>query len=211
MHPEASSAAKVTAKIAGKDNAPKTHRVAGCTKTFVMVKPDGVQRGLVGNIIQRFESKGLQLVALKMVKPDKKLLQSHYSELRDKAFYNDLLTYVGAAPVVAMCWSGRNATAAARNLIGATDPLKAVPGTIRGDLGQAAGRNLVHGADSDAAAEKELKLWFDPKELNCWSQTHKKWLDEGVNLSLNDELNVSGEKLSLTVKKTPKVGSTTSK
>ena len=147
-------------------------------QTYVMVKPDGVQRGLVGRVIQKFEDKGLQLVGLRMRWPNQELLKEHYAALADKPFFDDLLDYVGSGPVVCMCWRGREAVKEARRLIGATDPCQAAMGSIRGDLGQVAGRNLIHGADSVASAAREIALWFsDGEDLVCnWSSALQPWL-----------------------------------
>lgn len=134
-------------------------------RTFMMIKPDGVQRAKVGDIIRRIEAKGYQIVAMKMLTPTPALLAQHYAEHVDKPFYPDLVTYMASGPVVAMIGEGTEVIAGWRSLMGATDPTKALPGTIRGDLARAwdaaAIMNLVHGSDSEAAAKREIALWFD--------------------------------------------------
>jgi nucleoside-diphosphate kinase len=128
--------------------------------TFVMIKPDGVSRGLIGEVIRRFERKGLTLNKLRMLTIDEELARRHYAEHVDKAFFSDLLSFITSGPVVAMEWSGDGAVSASRTLVGATDPMKAGPGTIRGDFGLAVTQNLVHGSDSPESAERELSLFF---------------------------------------------------
>lgn len=147
-------------------------------KTYIMVKPDGVQRGLVGRIIQRFEDKGFHLCAIKMVLAEESLLEEHYSELKDRPFFQSLMSYISSGPVVCMCWSGgnRDAPVAARSIIGATDPLRASTGTIRGDFGLVSGRNIVHGSDSGESAARELALWFSEEEILDWTPTLKEWI-----------------------------------
>ncbi|MEN2370331.1 nucleoside-diphosphate kinase [Leuconostoc lactis] len=134
-------------------------------RTFMMIKPDGVQRAKVGEIIRRIEAKGYQIVDMKMLTPTPELLAQHYAEHVDKPFYPDLVTYMTSGPVVAMIGEGNEIIAGWRNMMGATDPTKALPGTIRGDLARAwdaaAIMNLVHGSDSEAATKREIALWFD--------------------------------------------------
>ncbi|MGH8924165.1 MAG: nucleoside-diphosphate kinase [Acidimicrobiia bacterium] len=129
-------------------------------RTFIMIKPDGVSRGLIGDVIGRFEGKGLTLTKLRMLTIDEGLARRHYSEHVDKAFFGDLLGFITSGPVVAMEWSGDGAVDAARSLMGATDPMEAGPGTIRGDFGLAVTQNIVHGSDSPESAERELSLFF---------------------------------------------------
>ncbi|MCY3538865.1 MAG: nucleoside-diphosphate kinase [Acidimicrobiia bacterium] len=130
-------------------------------ETFVMVKPDGVRRGLVGEVISRFERKGLELRRLEMRVPDPSIAAVHYQEHEGKPFYQSLLDFITSGPVVAMRWSGESAVAVARTLIGATNPVEAPPGTIRGDFGLEVQKNLVHGSDSPTSAARELAIWFD--------------------------------------------------
>ncbi len=129
-------------------------------QTFVMVKPDGVARGLVGEVIGRLERKGLELRKLRMLTIDEELAGRHYAEHRDKPFFADLVEFITSGPVVAMEWSGESAVAVARTLMGPTNPVEAPPGTIRGDFGLVITNNIVHGSDSTASAERELGLFF---------------------------------------------------
>ncbi|MGH8928136.1 MAG: nucleoside-diphosphate kinase [Acidimicrobiia bacterium] len=128
--------------------------------TFLMVKPDGVERGLIGEIMSRFERKGLRLEKIQMMTIDEALARRHYAEHVDKPFFQELLTFITRGAVVAMEWSGESAVSVSRTLVGATDPKKADPGTIRGDLGLAVTENLVHGSDSPQSATRELGLFF---------------------------------------------------
>ena len=128
--------------------------------TFIMVKPDGVRRRLVGEVIARFEAKGLSLDRLEMLVPDEDTAALHYAEHRSKAFYSDLLAFVTSGPVVAMQWAGNSAVSVARTMIGSTNPVEAHPGTIRGDYGLDVAENIVHGSDSPESAERELGIWF---------------------------------------------------
>ncbi len=133
--------------------------------TFVMVKPDGVKRGLVGEVIGRLEQKGLQLRAMKLLQVTPDLAAKHYAEHQDKPFYDELITFITSGPSVPMVWEGREAVQVARTLMGATDPVKAVPGTIRGDFALAITENIVHGSDSHESAEREIAIYFSPEEL----------------------------------------------
>jgi nucleoside-diphosphate kinase len=137
-------------------------------RTYIMVKPDGVQRGLVGDIISRFERKGYQLLALRLIHPTRELLEEHYSDLKSKPFFPGLMTYMTSGPVVGMVWTGKDVVKTGRVMLGATNPLASAPGTIRGDFCIDMGRNLCHGSDSVESAEKEISLWFgsDVKEYN---------------------------------------------
>ncbi|CAF4707911.1 unnamed protein product [Rotaria sp. Silwood1] len=156
-----------------------TLNMAGASeRTFIMVKPDGVQRGLVGDIIRRFEQRGYKLVALKMIQAPKALLESHYEEHKGKKFYEPLLTYIGSGPVVAMVWEGLNVISVGRKMLGATDPAKSEPGTIRGDYAIVTGRNIVHGSDSENAAKREIDLWFRKDEVSNWVHTAERWIYE---------------------------------
>ncbi len=147
-------------------------------RTFIMVKPDGVQRGLVGEVIRRFEVKGFILVGLKLVKVSEELAQKHYAVHKERPFFNSLVEFISSSPVVAMVWEGDGVVAAARNLIGATHPLSAAPGTLRGDYGVSIGRNLIHGSDASETAQQEISLWFSDEELVSWEPTIKPWLYE---------------------------------
>lgn len=128
--------------------------------TFIMVKPDGVARGLVGEVISRFERKGLSLERIRKLIIDEDLARRHYEEHVEKPFFGDLLEFITSGPVIAMEWSGESAVTVCRDIMGATDPKKAVPGTIRGDFGLAVTQNLVHGSDSVESAERELNIFF---------------------------------------------------
>ncbi|MDI3299113.1 MAG: nucleoside-diphosphate kinase [Bacillota bacterium] len=147
-------------------------------RTFVMVKPDGVQRGLVGEVIRRLERKGLKLVAMKLVRLDRATAEAHYAVHREKPFYRALVDFVTAGPVVPMVWEGPSAVEVVRNLLGATDGRRAAPGTIRGDYGADIQMNLVHGSDSPETAAAEIALHFRPEEIVEWSRTLEAWLHE---------------------------------
>jgi len=145
--------------------------------TYVMVKPDGVQRGLIGEIIGRFERKGLKLVGLKSVVPSKETAETHYAVHSERPFYPGLIKFVTSGPVVCMAWSGKDAISVARTLIGATNGREAAPGTIRGDFGMDMGYNMIHGSDATETAEFELGLWL-PEGLMDWEQTITSWVYE---------------------------------
>ncbi|HZO89813.1 MAG TPA: nucleoside-diphosphate kinase [Chthonomonadaceae bacterium] len=134
-------------------------------RTFVMVKPDGVQRRLVGEIIRRFETRGLRLVGLKLLQPCRDLAEAHYAVHREKPFYGELVGFITSGPVVAMVWEGNEAIRLCRNMIGALKPVEAQPGTIRGDFTTEVQTNLVHGSDAPETAQSEIALWFRPEEL----------------------------------------------
>ena len=137
-------------------------------RTFIMVKPDGVQRGLVGEIIGRFERRGFQLAGLKMMRPGKEHFETHYADLKAKKFFPSLIEYVTGGPVVAMVWQGKDAVKQGRQMLGETDPLKSLPGSIRGDFSIDIGRNIIHGSDSVDSAKNEMNLWFQEGELINW-------------------------------------------
>ena len=145
--------------------------------TFVMVKPDGVQRGLVGEIIKRFERKGLKLVGLKSIIPSEELAEEHYAVHKERPFYNGLIGFITSGPVVAMAWSGIDAISVARIIIGATNGREAIPGTIRGDFGMDIGFNLIHGSDGEDTASSELALWF-PEGTMRWDRDIETWVYE---------------------------------
>lgn len=134
--------------------------------TFVMVKPDGVRKGRVGHVVQRFEQKGLTLKAMRLLRISPELASQHYREHQDKPFYGELIQFITSGPVVAMVWEGREAVSVVRLLMGATDPAKALPGTLRGDWALDMTENLVHGSDSDESAAREIALYFDAADLN---------------------------------------------
>ena len=147
-------------------------------KSFIMIKPDGVQRGLVGSIIGKFEAKGFTLVGLKQMSVSRELAEAHYAVHKERPFFKGLVEYIISAPVVAMVWEGDGVIASARKLIGATNPLEAEPGTIRGDYGITIGRNLIHGSDAPETAKSEVELWFEEGELCSWEPTMTPWLYE---------------------------------
>jgi len=129
-------------------------------QTFIMIKPDGVQRGLIGDIIKRFEQKGYYLRAMQYKNVERELAEEHYVDLKSKPFYNGLVEYIISAPVVAMVWEGKAVVATGRKIIGATNPLASEPGTIRGDFCIDVGRNIIHGSDAVESAKREIALWF---------------------------------------------------
>jgi len=149
-------------------------------RTFVMVKPDGVQRGLVGTIISRFEDRGLKLVGAKLMQIDEELATDHYAEHEDEPFFEDLVGFITAGPVMAMVWEGQDATRQVRRMMGETDPAESAPGTIRGDFGLDLGRNVVHGSDNEdpGANDREIALFFDEAELLEWERIDETWLYE---------------------------------
>ena len=147
-------------------------------RTFIMIKPDGVQRGVMGNIISRFEDKGYKMVGCKMMDAPTEHCEKHYEEHKGRPFFNSLVSYVCSGPVLAMVWEGSSSIEGGRNLIGATNPTSSSPGTIRGDLAMEVGRNLIHGSDSKESAAKEIAHWFNDDELSKWTHHSKEWLFE---------------------------------
>ncbi|XP_042250103.1 nucleoside diphosphate kinase 3 isoform X2 [Thunnus albacares] len=145
-------------------------------RTFIAVKPDGVQRRLVGEIVRRFEKKGFQLVGLKLVQANEDLLKEHYWDLRSKPFFSELIRYMKSGPVVAMVWQGLDVVKTARKMLGETNPADSMPGTIRGDYCVEVGRNVIHGSDSVESAYKEISLWFRLHELQSWNDSSIKWI-----------------------------------
>jgi nucleoside-diphosphate kinase len=145
-------------------------------RTLILVKPDGVQRRLLGSIIHRFEQKGLRLVGLKLVYPSKDLAEKHYAVHKGKPFYDSLVQFITGGASVAMVWEGREAIAAARGIMGPTDGVKAAPGTIRGDFAISIQNNLVHGSDSPENAAAEIALWFKNDELIAWQPVDSAWV-----------------------------------
>ena len=147
-------------------------------RTFIMIKPDGVQRGLIGQIIQRFETKGFKLVAMKLCAPGAAHFEEHYADLSSKGFFKGLIEYASSGPVCAMVWEGDNAVVTGRKMLGATKPLDSEPGTIRGDFCIDVGRNIIHGSDAVESANKEIALWFKDEELVSWESHSKAWIYE---------------------------------
>ena len=134
-------------------------------RTFIMIKPDGVQRHLTGDIIHRFECKGFTLVGMKMMQVSRELAEKHYDVHKERPFFASLVNFIISAPVIAMVWEGEDVIAAARNIIGATNPVSAAPGSIRGDLGVSIGRNLIHGSDAPETAKEEIAYFFTDAEI----------------------------------------------
>ena len=147
-------------------------------RTLVLVKPDGVQRGLIGEVISRLERRGLKLVGMKLMQVDDALARQHYGEHVDRPFFAGLVDFITSSPVVAMAWEAENAVEAVRNTMGQTNPTASPPGTIRGDLGLDIGRNLVHGSDSPESAMRELTLFFTGAELVDYSRANDSWIKE---------------------------------
>jgi nucleoside-diphosphate kinase len=146
--------------------------------SLVLVKPDGVQRGLIGKVIARLERRGLRLVGAKFMQVGKELAEEHYAIHKGKTFYEGLIAYITSAPVMAMAWEGPNAVAAIRQTMGATRPLEAAPGTIRHDFALEVGRNITHASDSPENGKQEVALWFKKEELVSWSRDVDKWIFE---------------------------------
>lgn len=147
-------------------------------RTLVIVKPDGVQRGLVGPILSRLEARGLKLAGLKLVQVSRDLAERHYAEHQGKGFYEKLIGYITSAPVVVACFEGTGVVAVVRSTVGATNPANAAPGTIRADWSLEIGRNLIHASDAPETADRELALWFTGDELVSWSRDTDRWIFE---------------------------------
>lgn len=145
-------------------------------KTFLMVKPDGVQRNLIGEIVSRFEKKGFNLVGAKLMTVSKELAENHYGEHKERPFFGELVDFITSGPVFAMVWEGENVISTARTMMGATNPKDAAPGTIRGDFGVQVGMNVIHGSDSPESAEREMSLFFNQEEVNEYTKTISKWV-----------------------------------
>lgn len=145
-------------------------------KTFLMVKPDGVQRELIGEIVSRFEKKGFQLIGAKLMQISNELAEEHYGEHKERPFFGELVDFITSGPVFAMVWQGENVIAAARQMMGATNPKDAAPGTIRGDFGVTVGKNVIHGSDSPESAKREIGLFFKEEELIEYSKLINNWV-----------------------------------
>jgi nucleoside-diphosphate kinase len=145
-------------------------------RSLVIAKPDAVQRGYIGEIITRFENRGIRLTAAKFIQVSRDFAEKHYSIHKGKPFYEGLVTYIISSQVLAMVWEGENAIAAIRQTVGSTNPLDASPGTIRHDLAILTSRNLIHASDSSENAEKEIALWFNPSEIFTWKQNNDTWI-----------------------------------
>jgi nucleoside-diphosphate kinase len=146
-------------------------------RTYIMIKPDGVQRGLVGEIIKRFEQKGFKLVAMKLATPTKEHMEAHYADLKAKKFFPGLISYMLSGPVIAMVWEGKGATSEGRKMLGATMPSDSAMGTIRGDFCIEVGRNICHGSDSVESANHEIAMWF-PEGIAEWKSCEASWIYE---------------------------------
>ncbi|KFA61004.1 hypothetical protein S40285_02767 [Stachybotrys chlorohalonatus IBT 40285] len=160
------------------DISQKSSTMASTEQTFIAIKPDGVQRGLIGPIISRFESRGYKLVAIKLVTPSQDHLEAHYADLKGKPFFPGLIQYMLSGPICAMVWEGRDAVKTGRTLLGATNPLASAPGTIRGDFAIDVGRNVCHGSDSVENAQKEIALWFKEGEAVSYKAAAFDWIYE---------------------------------
>jgi nucleoside-diphosphate kinase len=147
-------------------------------RTLVLVKPDGVQRGLIGEIIKRLENRGLRLIAAKFMQVSREHAEKHYAVHKDKVFYEPLMRYITSSPVMAMVWEGPNAIVAVRQTMGSTKPTEAAPGTIRSDYGLTTRMNLTHASDGPASAEQEIALWFKVDELITWNRYVENWVYE---------------------------------
>ena len=147
-------------------------------RTLILVKPDAMQRGLAGEILARFERRGLRMVGLRLLKVDKPMAKRHYAEHVGKPFFDGLVEYITSSPIVAVVFEGSNAVAAARQLMGSTRPAEAAPGTIRADFGLEVGRNLVHGSDSVVSAKREIEIFFEGQRLTSWKRDIDPWVFE---------------------------------
>jgi nucleoside-diphosphate kinase len=145
-------------------------------KTFLMVKPDGVQRNLIGEIVSRFEQKGFQLVGGKLMSISKELAEEHYGEHKERPFFGELVDFITSGPVFAMVWEGENVITTARQMMGSTNPKDAAPGTIRGDFGVTVGKNIIHGSDSPESAVREIGLFFNNEELVQYDKLMNQWI-----------------------------------
>ncbi|AKO93967.1 nucleoside-diphosphate kinase [Priestia filamentosa] len=148
-------------------------------KTFIMVKPDGVQRNIVGDVVTRFEKKGFQLVGAKLMHVSEDLAKEHYKEHKEKPFFGELVDFITSSPVFAMVWEGENAVTVARKMLGKTNPAEAEVGTIRGDYGLQVAKNVVHGSDSNESATREISLFFEESELVNYTKLINDWVYEG--------------------------------
>merc|ERR1712001_366469 len=155
-----------------------TKMAANQERTFIMIKPDGVHRGLVGEIIKRSEQKGFKLVAMKFMQASEDHLKNHYADLSSKPFFGGLVKYMASGPVVPMVWQGTGVVKTGRVMLGETNPKDSKPGTIRGDYCIEVGRNICHGSDAVESAQKEIKLWFKDEELVSWKTCAADWIYE---------------------------------
>ncbi len=145
-------------------------------KTFIMVKPDGVQRNVIGEVVKRFEQKGFKLVGAKLMQVSQELAETHYAEHKERPFFGELVDFITSGPVFAMVWEGEEVISTARTMIGATNPAEANPGSIRGDFGVTVGKNIIHGSDSKESAEREINLFFKEEELVTYDKQDQTWI-----------------------------------
>ncbi|KZE38058.1 nucleoside-diphosphate kinase [Bhargavaea cecembensis] len=146
-------------------------------KTFLMVKPDGVQRNLIGEIVSRFEKKGFQLAGAKLMQIPQELAEQHYGEHKERPFFGELVEFITSGPVFAMVWEGENVISTARLMMGATNPKESAPGTVRGDYAVTVGKNIIHGSDSPESAEREINLFFKQEELVSYEKQINNWVN----------------------------------
>lgn len=146
-------------------------------RTFLMVKPDGVQRNIIGDVVSRFENKGFQLVGAKLMLITKELAEQHYGEHKERPFFGELVDFITSGPVFAMVWEGENVISTSRLLVGATNPTEAAPGTIRGDFAVTVGKNIIHGSDSSESAVREIGLFFKEEELVSYDKDSNNWIN----------------------------------
>merc|ERR1719471_2684107 len=168
-----------TCKSQKSDDLPCPKMAEYTERTFIMIKPDGVQRGLVGDIIKRFEQKGFKLVAIRMMAPGEAHLREHYADLAARSFFPGLVKYMASGPVVAMAWEGENVVKTGRVMLGETNPRDSKPGTIRGDYCITVGRNIIHGSDAVESANHEIGLWFRDEDICDWKPAQEDWINEG--------------------------------
>ncbi|KAI1005764.1 hypothetical protein K3495_g2452 [Podosphaera aphanis] len=178
LNPKTQGILRESRKEEEKEAAKNEHSTMASEQTFIAIKPDGVQRGLIGPIISRFEGRGYKLVAIKLVTATQAHLEKHYEDLSSKPFFPGLIKYMGSGPICAMVWEGRDAVKTGRALLGATNPLASLPGTIRGDFAIDVGRNVCHGSDSVENAQKEIALWFNEGEVQSWKSAQHDWIYE---------------------------------
>ncbi|MCM3713596.1 nucleoside-diphosphate kinase [Halalkalibacter oceani] len=145
-------------------------------RTYLMIKPDGVQRNLIGEVVSRFEKKGFTLVGAKLMTVSKETAETHYAEHKERPFFGELVDFITSGPVFAMVWEGENVISTARTMMGATNPADAAPGTIRGDYGVQVAMNVIHGSDSPESAAREISIFFTEEELNSYDKTISKWV-----------------------------------
>ncbi|WP_431799108.1 nucleoside-diphosphate kinase [Halobacillus andaensis] len=145
-------------------------------KTFLMIKPDGVQRNLIGEVTTKFENKGFKLAGAKLMTIDRALAEEHYGEHKGKPFFEELVNFITSGPVFAMVWEGENVISTARQMMGATNPQEASPGTVRGDYGLTVGKNVIHGSDSQQSAEREIGLFFQNNEMIDYNKDNLSWV-----------------------------------